>query len=37
MRTLVREAQHIAGIYLNLLEAGDIREGDVIELLADHA
>jgi uncharacterized protein YcbX len=37
MRTLVREAQHIAGIYLNVLEAGDIREGDVIELLADHA
>jgi hypothetical protein len=33
MRTLVRETNHIAGIYATVVEEGDVREGDSIELL----
>lgn len=33
MRTLVRETQHQAGIYANVMMAGEVREGDAIELL----
>lgn len=33
MRTLVRETRHIAGSYLDVVEAGEVRPGDTIELL----
>jgi hypothetical protein len=33
MRTLVRETNHVAGIYATVVEEGDVREGDAIELL----
>ena len=33
MRTLVRETQHTAGIYANVVEEGVVREGDAVELL----
>ena len=33
MRTLVRETHHTAGIYASVVEAGDVRAGDAIELL----
>lgn len=33
MRTLVRETNHIAGLYLSVAEEGELREGDVIELV----
>ena len=33
MRTLVRETQHIAGIYASVVEEGSVREGDSIEVL----
>ena len=33
MRTLVRETQHTAGIYASVVEEGNVREGDPIELL----
>jgi uncharacterized protein YcbX len=32
MRTLVRRANHLAGIYLSVNEAGEVSEGDAIEL-----
>ena len=35
MRTLVRETKHIAGVYASVVEEGDVREGDSIELLGD--
>lgn len=31
MRTLVREAQHTAGVYANVVQEGVVREGDAIE------
>jgi len=37
MRTLVRETNHIAGVYASVVEEGDVREGDAIELLGDPA
>ena len=37
MRTLVRETNHIAGVYASVVEEGDVREGDTIELLGDPA
>jgi uncharacterized protein YcbX len=33
MRTLVRQSNHIAGIYLSVIEEGVVCEGDVIELV----
>ena len=33
MRTLVREAQHTAGIYARVVEEGEVRAGDQVELL----
>ncbi len=33
MRTLVRETQHIAGVYMRVAQPGDVRVGDAIELL----
>lgn len=33
MRTLVREARHTAGVYVNVVEAGEVRVGDPIEPL----
>ncbi|MEO5987569.1 MAG: MOSC domain-containing protein [Candidatus Eisenbacteria bacterium] len=33
MRTLVRETHHTAGVYASVVEEGEVREGDAIELL----
>jgi uncharacterized protein YcbX len=33
MRTLVRETHHTAGLYADVVEEGDVRVGDVVELL----
>ncbi len=33
MRTLVRETSHIAGIYAGVVEEGDVRVGDTLDLL----
>ena len=33
MRTLVRETKHTAGIYARVVEEGQVREGDAVELL----
>jgi uncharacterized protein YcbX len=33
MRTLVRETRHTAGVYANVVEAGDVKAGDAIELV----
>jgi uncharacterized protein YcbX len=33
MRTLVRETHHIAGVYAGVVEAGEVREGDTVEVL----
>jgi len=37
MRTLVRETRHIAGIYLSVVEEGDVRPGDAIEWVVSDA
>jgi uncharacterized protein YcbX len=33
MRALVQETKHIAGVYLSVTEPGDVRAGDVLELV----
>lgn len=35
MRTLVRETHHTAGVYASVVDEGEVREGDAIELLGD--
>lgn len=35
MRTLVRETHHVAGVYASVVDEGEVREGDTVELLGD--
>jgi hypothetical protein len=33
MRTLVRETRHTAGVYASVVEEGEVRVGDAVEIL----